>query len=75
MRGAVTCKFVKGDAMLALTEEATVTIEEILAEPGRPDGSGVRIATAMPETDPEVMPPRKRGCRWASPQAQTPTMR
>ena len=38
--------------MLALTEEATMTIEEILAEPGLPDGSGVRIATAMPETDP-----------------------
>jgi Fe-S cluster assembly iron-binding protein IscA len=38
--------------MLALTEEATVTIEEILAEPGVPDGSGVRIATAVPEMDP-----------------------
>ncbi len=38
--------------MLALTEEATTTIEEILAEPGIPDGSGVRIATAMSTTDP-----------------------
>jgi len=44
---------VKGDAnVLALTEEATVTIEEILAEPGIPEGSGVRIATAVPTTDP-----------------------
>lgn len=39
--------------MLALTEEATTTIEEILAEPGIPDGSGVRIATAMPTMDPD----------------------
>jgi Fe-S cluster assembly iron-binding protein IscA len=38
--------------VLALTEEATMTIEEILAEPGIPEGSGVRIATAIPATDP-----------------------
>ncbi len=38
--------------MLALTEEATMTIEEILAEPGIPEGSGVRIATALPAAAP-----------------------
>lgn len=38
--------------MLALTEEATTTIEEILAEPGVPEGSGVRIATTLPAMDP-----------------------
>ena len=54
-QGVTTCKSqtVKGDAnVLALTEEATTTIEEILAEPGIPDGSGVRIATAISTMDP-----------------------
>ena len=62
--------------MLALTEEATMTIEEILAEPGIPEGSGVRIATAIPATDPAGnSTAATRGCRLVSPQAPTQTTR
>ena len=34
--------------MLALTHDATETIEGILAGPGVPDGAGLRIATTHP---------------------------
>ena len=37
--------------MLALTQDATETIEGILADPGIPDGAGLRIGTGYPTDD------------------------